>query len=112
MGTLIRLALWSAHTAQVPRFHRCSCPHPGSRDRGDHRDFTLVQQVMLRSLPVVRPDQLWRIGDAVRLLYSNGYMQGDGSFLPPNDWNFFSWEAYSSSALIPRVRRPGRVPDR
>jgi hypothetical protein len=28
--------------------------------------FTLVQQVMLRSLPVARPDQLWRIGDAVR----------------------------------------------
>src|SRR5437660_7584451 len=56
--------------------------------------FTLVQQVMLRSLPVVRPDQLWRIGDAVRCCYSNGYMQGDGSFLPPNDWNFFSWEAY------------------
>src|SRR6266478_1679110 len=56
--------------------------------------FTLVQQVMLRSLPVVRPDQLWRVGDAVRCCYSNGYMQGDGSFLPPNDWSFFSWEAY------------------
>ena len=25
--------------------------------------FTLVQQVMLQSLPVNRPDQLWRIGD-------------------------------------------------
>ena len=25
--------------------------------------FTLVQQVMLQSLPVPRPDQLWRIGD-------------------------------------------------
>jgi len=25
--------------------------------------FTLVQQVMLQSLPVTRPDQLWRIGD-------------------------------------------------
>jgi len=36
--------------------------------------FTLVQQVMLRSLPVVRPDQLWRVGDAVRCCYSNGYM--------------------------------------
>jgi predicted permease len=56
--------------------------------------FTLVQQVMLRSLPVARPEQLWRIGDAVRCCYSNGYTQGDGSFLPPNDWSFFSWEAY------------------
>jgi macrolide transport system ATP-binding/permease protein len=39
--------------------------------------FTLVQQVMLRSLPIVRPDQLWRIGDAVRCCHSNGYTQGD-----------------------------------
>ena len=27
--------------------------------------FTLIQQVMLRSLAVARPQQLWRIGDAV-----------------------------------------------
>ena len=25
--------------------------------------FTLVDQVMLRSLPVAQPEQLWRIGD-------------------------------------------------
>jgi putative ABC transport system permease protein len=56
--------------------------------------FTLVQQVMLRSLPVAGPDQLWRIGDAVRCCHSNGYTQGDGGFLPQNDWSFFSWEAY------------------
>ena len=56
--------------------------------------FTLVQQVMLRSLPVARPDQLWRIGDTVRCCHSNGYTQGDGNFLPQNDWSFFSWEAY------------------
>jgi putative ABC transport system permease protein len=48
--------------------------------------FTLVQQVMLRSLPVTRPDQLWRIGDSDRCCYSDRYTQGD--------WNFFSWEAY------------------
>jgi hypothetical protein len=30
--------------------------------------FTLVQQVMLQSLPVNRPDELWRIGDQPRLL--------------------------------------------
>jgi putative ABC transport system permease protein len=48
--------------------------------------FTLVQQVMLRSLPVLRPDELWRIGGAVRCCHANGYTQ-DG-------WSFFSWEAY------------------
>jgi predicted permease len=56
--------------------------------------FTLVQQVMLRSLPVARPEQLWRIGDAVRCCYSDGYTQGNGNGLPQNDWNLFSWEAY------------------
>lgn len=56
--------------------------------------FTLVQQVMLRSLPVARPEQLWRIGDAVRCCYSDGYTQGDGNGLAQNDWSLFSWEAY------------------
>src|SRR6516225_11200285 len=56
--------------------------------------FTLVQQVMLRSLPVVRPEQLWRVGDAARCCYSDGYSQGGGNGLPQNDWSFFSWEAY------------------
>jgi len=56
--------------------------------------FTLVQQVMLRSLPVTRPEQLWRIGDAVVCCYSDGYTQGDGNERPQNDWNLFSWEAY------------------
>lgn len=53
--------------------------------------FTLVQQVMLRSLAVTRPDQLWRIGDADLCCYSNGYAQ---TVLQQNDWNFFSWDAY------------------
>jgi putative ABC transport system permease protein len=56
--------------------------------------FTLVQQVMLRPLPVAQPDQLWRVGDVVHCCYSDGYTQGDGKPLPPNDWTFFSWEAY------------------
>jgi putative ABC transport system permease protein len=56
--------------------------------------FTLVQQVMLQSLPVSRPDQLWRIGDSDHCCYSNGYTQGGGRFQPENHWNFFSWEAY------------------
>lgn len=37
--------------------------------------FTLIQQVMLRSLPVARPDQLWRIGEADLCCYSDGYTQ-------------------------------------
>ena len=51
--------------------------------------FTLVHQVMLKSLPVTRPDELWRIGDKVRCCNWGGYTQG-------NDGNFslFSWEAY------------------
>lgn len=54
--------------------------------------FTLVQQVMLRSLPVARPDQLWRIGDAVRCCNWGGYTQNDDQH--PNDFSLFSWEAY------------------
>ena len=39
--------------------------------------FTLVQQVMLQTLPVVRPDQLWRIGDAVRCCHSKALADVD-----------------------------------
>ena len=51
--------------------------------------FTLVHQVMLKSLPVTKPGELWRIGDKVRCCNWGGYTQGD-------DGNFalFSWEAY------------------
>ena len=56
--------------------------------------FTLIQQVMLRSLPVSQPDQLWRVGDTALCCYSDGYTQGDGNLRPQNDWNLFSWEAY------------------
>lgn len=54
--------------------------------------FTLVQQVMLRSLPVESPQELWRIGDAVQCCYSDGYTQGNDH--AQNDWNLFSWEAF------------------
>ena len=37
--------------------------------------FTLVQQVMLQSLPVTRPDQLWRIGDQPHCCNWAGYSQ-------------------------------------
>lgn len=51
--------------------------------------FTLVQQVMLKSLPVAKPGELWRIGDKVRCCNWGGYTQGD-----EGDFALFSWEAY------------------
>jgi predicted permease len=63
--------------------------------------FTLVQQVMLESLPVARPDQLWRIGDQTHCCQWDGYSQdGDGK---PSDWNLFPWEAYK----LFRANAPG-----
>src|SRR5690242_18508523 len=51
--------------------------------------FTLVHQVMLKSLPVTKPAELWRIGDKVRCCNWGGYTQGDDG-----DFSLFSWEAY------------------
>src|SRR5579875_846161 len=53
--------------------------------------FTLVHQVMLKSLPVVRPDELWRIGDKLRCCNWGGYTQGSDG-----DFSLFSWEAYKN----------------
>jgi len=53
--------------------------------------FTLVHQVMLKSLPVTRPEELWRIGDRVRCCNWGGYTQGDDG-----DFSLFSWEAYKN----------------
>jgi putative ABC transport system permease protein len=51
--------------------------------------FTLIHQVMLKSLPVTRPEELWRIGDKIRCCNWGGYTQGeDGNF------SLFSWEIY------------------
>jgi predicted permease len=51
--------------------------------------FTLVHQVMLKSLPVTKPDELWRVGDKIRCCNWGGYTQGDDG-----DFSLFSWEAY------------------
>ena len=53
--------------------------------------FTLVHQVMLKSLPVTKPEELWRIGDKVRCCNWGGYTQGDDG-----DFSLFSWEAYNN----------------
>ncbi len=53
--------------------------------------FTLIHQVMLKSLPVAKPEELWRIGDKIRCCNWGGYTQGaDGNF------SLFSWEAYKN----------------
>ena len=53
--------------------------------------FTLVHQVMLKSLPVTKPEELWRIGDKERCCNWGGYTQGDDA-----DFSLFSWEAYKN----------------
>jgi len=53
--------------------------------------FTLVHQVMLKSLPVTRPEELWKIGDKFICCNWGGYTQGkEGEF------SLFSWEAYKN----------------
>ena len=53
--------------------------------------FTLVHQVMLKSLPVAKPDELWRIGDKILCCNWGGYTQGEDG-----DFSLFSWEAYKT----------------
>src|SRR6201987_4369245 len=53
--------------------------------------FTLVHQVMLKSLPVTKPEELWRVGDKIRCCNWGGYTQDrDGNF------SLFSYEAYKN----------------
>lgn len=49
--------------------------------------FTLVQQVMLRSLPVSRPDELWKIGNKVHCCGWGGYTQDE-------EFSIFSYDLY------------------
>jgi putative ABC transport system permease protein len=53
--------------------------------------FTLIHQVMLKSLPVAKPEELWRIGDKIRCCNWGGYNQGNDG-----DFSLFSWEAYKN----------------
>jgi putative ABC transport system permease protein len=53
--------------------------------------FTLIHQVMLKSLPVAKPEELWRIGDKIRCCNWGGYNQGEDG-----DFSLFSWEAYKN----------------
>ncbi len=51
--------------------------------------FTLIHQVMLKSLPVAKPEELWKIGDKNRCCNWGGYTQGEDG-----DFSLFSWETY------------------
>ncbi len=53
--------------------------------------FTLVNEVMLKSLPVTKPEELWRIGDKIICCNWGGYTQGN-----EGDFSLFSWEAYKT----------------
>ena len=46
---------------------------------------------MLKSLPVAKPEELWRIGDKIRCCIWGGYTQGNDG-----DFSLFSWEAYKN----------------
>jgi predicted permease len=55
--------------------------------------FTLVNAVLLRSLPVKDPGQLWRVGDNEQCCNDGGLPStADGGV--PNDWSLFSYEQY------------------
>jgi predicted permease len=55
--------------------------------------FTLVNAVLLRSLPVKDPGQLWRVGDNEECCNNSGLPdEADGG--PTNDWALFSYEQY------------------
>ena len=49
--------------------------------------FTLVQAVLLKSLPVANPGELYRLGKEARCCYWNGYSQ-------ENEFSIFSYELY------------------
>ncbi len=54
--------------------------------------FTLVDQVLLKSLPVQDPAGLWRIGDNEQCCFNGGLPTYTGK---PNDWSLFSYLQYT-----------------
>jgi predicted permease len=54
--------------------------------------FTLIQQVLLKSLPVNDPAGLWRIGDNEQCCYNAGLPDYTDK---PNDWSLFSYLQYT-----------------
>ncbi|HEX4067781.1 MAG TPA: ABC transporter permease [Acidobacteriaceae bacterium] len=54
--------------------------------------FTLVDAVLLKSLPVKDPAGLWRIGDNEQCCFNGGLPAYGGT--KPNDWSLFSYPNY------------------
>jgi predicted permease len=54
--------------------------------------FTLVHQVLLKSLPVSDPNGLWRIGDNEQCCHNAGLPEYTDK---PNDWSLFSYLQYA-----------------
>ena len=50
--------------------------------------FTLVKGILLRSLPVADPSQLYRIGDTDNCCVNGGFVERNG------DFDIFSWDLY------------------
>ena len=48
--------------------------------------FTLIYQVMLRSIPVSHPEQLYKVGKEIECCVDGGLQ---------NDWRIFSWDLYT-----------------
>jgi predicted permease len=53
--------------------------------------FTLVHEVLLKSLPVRSPEGLWRVGDNEQCCHNSGLPDFQD---PKNDWSFFSYLQY------------------
>ncbi len=49
--------------------------------------FSLVEQIMLRSLPVAKPQELWRIGKEINCCDEGGYTEG-------GEFSLLSWDLY------------------
>ncbi len=54
--------------------------------------FTLVHEVLLKSLPVSDPAGLWRVGDNEQCCHNSGLPDYQD---PKNDWSLFSYEQYT-----------------
>jgi predicted permease len=78
--------------------------------------FTLVHAVLLKSLPVANPGELYRLGKATRCCYMGGYSQGEEFSLVSyelykhfrdNTKGFSELAAFQASQLLFGVRRSG-----
>jgi predicted permease len=79
--------------------------------------FTLVHAVLLKSLPVASPGELYRLGKETRCCYMGGYSQAEGfslvsydlyKYFRDNTKGFSELAAFPASGQLFGVRRSGR----